>query len=137
MKAYLSHHIRGPKGDDSTALDRLLNRAEAMKCALVLRELIPDLQLYVPGEVDDWAEAAYTKGILTVTQILDVDCGIIDTKDVMLMYDWYYSPGEGMVYERDHCLKTGKPFFVFHDLAPRTLKKIKQFLEGVQREQST
>lgn len=131
VKAYLSHHIRGPKGDDSTLEERISNRQEAVRVAQILRRYCPNLDLYVPGENDDWAELGLQAEILTGDLVLDVDCAIINTKDAVLFYDQYGQFGGGMKREEEHSIQINKPRFIFHDVSDATMKRLQEFLRAI------
>ena len=132
LSCYMSHHIRGPEGDKATAETRMANKAKAKKVARTLRQNFP-IEVYCPGDNDEWAEIGYSEGIITVDQILDIDCKIIDARDCMIMYHQYDKMGGGMVRELDHCIKTGKPYMIIDTniIMYSTVVKIEEFLKGV------
>lgn len=109
-RAYLSHPIRGPKGASATAEEIESNNKDARFMGLMLRELFPELELYVPGDQDQCITYLYLKGYVTTAQILEADCSIIDGCDFMIMFDPFGHVSEGMHHEMDHCLYTSTPF---------------------------
>lgn len=131
LSCYMSHHIRGPEGDKATAETRMHNKRVAQRVGRELRAQFPNLELYVPGDSDEWAEIGYSEGIITVDQILDIDCCIIDARDCMIVYDQYGKLGGGMQREVDHCIETGKPCLLVTNLSDFSLGKIETFLNGV------
>jgi len=113
IEAYMCHHIRGPKGDDSTPEEREANRNDAIKVAKALESMMPNLSVYCPGGNDTWGEVAYSRGILTIDKILEIDCAIIDTMDCVLVYDKYPTRSGGMKVEIEYCAKMNKPYCSF------------------------
>lgn len=87
MKAYLSHCIRGIKGETATMDDMRHNCEAAIGYGNMLRKNMPELDLYIPAEHEDFVQRVYEAGWITVEQILDVDCSIISTKDIVIVYN--------------------------------------------------
>ena len=133
ITAYLSHHIRGPKGDQSTQEDRDNNREDAGVARQAIEWVHPKLNIYCPGEGDLWAGVAMRRGLLTIEQVLEIDCAIIDTMDCVLIYDRYNHMSGGMMVEKKHCCDTSKPFFYFRILNPATKVLLENFLTEVRR----
>jgi len=86
MRVYLSHKIRGEKGLKATATEMKENCDEAIKIANELREALPGIEFYVPGEHEDFVQAAFYGGYLTEKEILEIDCRIIDKCDAVMIY---------------------------------------------------
>ena len=89
FKIYLSHPIRGAKGANATREDMEANN----KIAIVIGKAIErwyrdkflneEISVYVPGEHDEFVMLGYENGTLTEKQILDIDCQIITTCDMV------------------------------------------------------
>ena len=109
MKVYLSHPIRGLKGSAATEEDFIANNAKAHAFARKVRDLFPEIDLYVPGEHDEFVSLAYRAGMLTVEQILDVDKMIIDSCQGVIYYNFEGTMSGGMVVEFDHNIDIGIP----------------------------
>ena len=114
MKIYLSHPIRGKKGKDATTLDMGTNCHKAIEIANYIKEHVTaDIEIYVPGEHEDFVNTAYRKSYLTEKQILDVDCTIIDTCEVVMVYAPDDTIVGGCDVEIHHAAVTGQPVMVF------------------------
>lgn len=122
LRGYLSHPIRGRKGNECPPEEVEQNCIKAAQdganiMAYVQRCGIP-LFLYVPGAHDDFVQKAYKAGRITETEILDTDCDIVTDCDFLLVYDWQDYISGGMKYEHDYCCD--------HDIPVYTIKKIDQ-----------
>jgi len=113
--AYLSHAIRGSKGMDATNEDMQKNCEEALELAKFLRGHIPELDLYVPAEHEGFVNQAHANGYLTEKQILEIDCQIIESKDLLLVFvknDWV---GGGISVECKYAESKNKNIVYIHD----------------------
>ena len=116
MKFYMGHPIRGEKGDKATAKDIAANNEAAIVVADYIRDSItPAIDIHVPAEMENFVHVAYQMKILDVEQILAVDCKIIESCDVLLIYAPFGSVTSGCKVELDHALKCHKPVFIFKD----------------------
>lgn len=114
MKIYLSHPIRGKKGNSATPFDMKRNCNMAKYVANYIKEHITaDVEIYVPGDHEDFVGEAHRKGYLTEKQILDIDCTIIDTCDVVMVYAPYGTIVGGCEIEVSHAAMIGKPTMIF------------------------
>ncbi len=115
MRYYLSHKIRGNAGSNASHDVQAKNCAEAIRVADILRGLFPKLELYVPAENEVFVRVAYDIGHLTIDEILDIDCKIIDHQDGLLVYvpDGDKLQG-GREVEYLHAVTTGKRVCIFH-----------------------
>lgn len=89
------------------------NCLAAVQIERALRRAFPGIVIYVPGTHETFIQIAYDKGYLTIEQILNVDCAIIDKCDAMLLYapdDVIYG---GCKVEMEHVIKTHKPYIEF------------------------
>ena len=107
-RAYMCHSIRGRKGVDATEAEMNANNNKAIEAGERLRWEHPELDVYVPGDHDEFIMIGYKNGVLTETEILDIDCGIVEQRDVIIMYteDGYLS--RGMVTEVRYARGRGK-----------------------------
>ena len=112
IKVYLSHHIRGPEGENSTPASREANKQAARFMAMLLRKMYPELDIYVPAEHDQVVEYLYTKGYVNARQIIEADCVIISDCKFVIVYNQYSKVSEGMHIEIDHCMYSQIPFIV-------------------------
>jgi hypothetical protein len=113
--AYLSHAIRGSKGMDATNEDMQRNCEEALELAKFLRIHIPEIDFYVPAEHEDFVDKAYASGYLTVKQVLDVDCQILGSKDLHIVFVKDGWTGGGIVVEIEYARSKNKNIIYIHD----------------------
>jgi len=94
-RAYMCHSIRGRKGMDATEDEMNANNDKAIEAGERLRWEHPELDVYVPGDHDEFVMIGYKNGTLSEKQILDIDCGIVKRCDAIVMYteDGYLSRG--------------------------------------------
>jgi len=110
LKVYMSHSIRGILGAKATKESMAANNEAAIAFGTELRGHFPeDIDLYVPGDHDEFVSIAFQEGIMTDTQILNVDCHIIDERDVVLAWIPDQHVSNGMLVEAVHAVKTGRP----------------------------
>lgn len=116
VTAYLSHPIRGKKGGDATIEDIKLNCKKAIEFANRLRKDIPELDLYVPAE-HELPPVGYIlrKGYMTVDQILDVDCEVLEERDLLIVYGSVGGRSSGMLKEINHAYDAAKPIATITD----------------------
>jgi len=115
MRVYFSHPIRGKKGKDATIQDMEANNKKAVRIAKEWKCMLDDVlcesgpvEFYVPGEHDEFVMLAYNHGYLDETQILDIDCVIIDRCDLVLVYN-EEQISHGMQVEIDYARGHGMP----------------------------
>lgn len=118
LRVYLSHSIRGMKGSDATIEDMNENCERIKLVAMTLRhELGPNVEIYVPAEHERFVQIAFVCKMLSEEQILEIDCKIIDSLD-MLICNVEESKGDklqgGREIEVFHAAKSKKPCFVFN-----------------------
>lgn len=130
ITAYLSHPIRGIYGDKCPAEQIEFNCAKAITWAKALRiEFGCNLKLHVPAEHDEHILIAMEKGYLTVDQILDIDCVIVNKRDVLLVAMWEGQPSGGMAREIDTAFIHHIPTRVFTGIDEIELKALSMWLE--------
>jgi len=129
IRAYCSHAIRGHAGDKCPEEQRDFNKAKAIEWGKKLWLYFgSQLELYIPGANDDWAVVGLEKGYLTIDQVLDIDCSIVEGCDVLLIMDWEGISG-GMGREIDAANKSGIPTRVITGVDEIELKALKIWLE--------
>jgi hypothetical protein len=128
MKFYLSHPIRGEKGDKATADDIQFNNEAAMAIANYIRKHITsDIDIHVPADMETFVYTAYKMGVLNEKQILAVDCKIIENCDAVLVYAPFGNVVSGCKIEVDHAIRCHIPVFIFED-AKIAVEMIAQFV---------
>lgn len=86
ITAYLSHWICGSNGKNATQIQMQENCQKAINMAYTLNLIFPELEIYCPGEHDEFVQHAYFDKLLTIDQILNIDCKIIDKRDLVIFY---------------------------------------------------
>lgn len=109
ITAYLSHSIRGSKGINATEEETRANCREAFELAKFIREHIPEIDLYVPAEYEEFVYRAYTCGYMTEQQVLDIDCQILESKDLHIVYVKDGWVGGGIEVEVNHANEKNIP----------------------------
>lgn len=113
MNIYLSHPIRGLKGKDATVEDQHNNNCIAKRYANKLR--VWGHSVYCPAEHDDFPRIAFEQGMLTVEQILLIDCKILEAADAVVVANWEGKLSGGMQVEADHAERIGIPVYTVRD----------------------
>ena len=112
FRIYISHSIRGIKGADATPEDMATNNAKAIEFVRTLKVMFPKIDFYCPGEHDEFVCIAFQDRMLTDTQILDVDCKIIDSRDMVLAWIPDQHVSNGMLIEAVYATMGGTLFAV-------------------------
>jgi len=86
MKVYLSHSIRGSKGNAATQTEQKACCDAAIALGERISAEIESLELYVPGANEEFVAIAYRKSYMTIDEILNVDCTIIDGCEAVIAY---------------------------------------------------
>ena len=125
IKSYMSHPIRGALKDNATVESIKINNDAAMVIAGQIRTYMSvnyreaDFELYVPAEHEAFVHRTYSLDMLTVQQILYIDCKIIeeDFNDLLLIYAPFGPPIEGCHVELTHARKCKIDVIIFESLA--------------------
>lgn len=133
VKTYLSHYIRGPKGNEATDEDMDRNRAAASLVGKQLSILVPELELYVPADHDVFVAHGWRAGILTEKIVLDVDCYIIEQGELVLFHDpaGVMKQSRGMMRELRHTQEIGLPYLIFQNVNSMLVEEINILLDEV------
>ncbi len=121
MKFYLSHSIQGKYGKDATPTQMKENCDAAISIADAIRATLKNatVEIYTPAEHEDFVGIAYRDEYLTIEQVLEIDCKIIDTCDGVIVYVTPDDPlNGGRLVEYCHAEKTNKPVMIFQEMAP-------------------
>lgn len=129
--AYFSHSIRGKKGAAATKEDMDANCMGAKRVASWLCEMVPDLELYVPAEHEDFVQIAYLEKILTEKQILDVDCKILEKRDLLIVLEIDGWRGGGIGVEIAHAKLHEIPIFFLTDTDATSLMFLKRMIKEI------
>jgi len=126
LTVYICHNIRGIKGDNATAEDMLINNNNAINFAMTLRNLFPNIDFYVPAEMDKFLVSHTISPVWIVEQLLVLDCAIIDHRDLLLVWipDQYIS--NGMMVELLHASIINKKIAVV-----RTIREAENIINAI------
>ena len=117
IKVYVSHSIRGKKGNDATDEDMQHNVTLAIMFGQTLRRKFPRVDFYVPGDHEfPPIGNLLRKKYITVEQILEIDCDIVRQCAFVIAYapDSYLS--RGMKKEIEYAGENGIPIIVIFRL---------------------
>jgi len=116
MIVYLSHSIRGSKGEAATPLDMKQNCDAAIVLGRALQKSFPSLEFYIPAYTEPFVQLAYQLGFMSIRDILGIDCDIISRCDAVIVY---VPPGDtlqgGRLTEQDYAIAKQIPTCVFHE----------------------
>ena len=109
--AYFSHAIRGKAGRDVTAEEMNSNCMIATAVCNWIRQHVPELELYVPAEHEEFIQIAHLKGWFSEKQILEIDCEILERRDMLIVLEIDGWRGGGIGIEIAHAEKQGIPIY--------------------------
>lgn len=131
IRIYLSHPIRGPLKNKATSEDMNRNCEAARQLAIKLREAMDfiDVDIYVPADYEEFVSRAYRSGIISVANILRVDCMIIREKynDLVMIYAPFGPPVEGCRIEKKCAEENNIPVVVFENFKD-AVEKLKPYV---------
>lgn len=107
ITCYISHAIQGRYGRKATPAQMDANNQRAIDFVYQLRvEFGEEIDFYVPAEHEDFVNRAYKMGLLSIDEILVIDCDIVRSKDILLLYipDSYVSSGMLKEAHKAKCL---------------------------------
>jgi hypothetical protein len=110
--AYLSHPIRGAKGDEATREDMEANNRQACEFAMKIRAAYPGLDLYCPGEHDELVQEGIEQDVLTAEQILEIDQYLVSKRNFLIVYAPDARLSGGMLLEIHTANRRGMPIVV-------------------------
>ena len=130
MKVYLSHKITGG-GKSFSHIDMKKNCDEAIDAGKQIRAALSSIELYIPAESEDFVGIAYQDNYLTIQEILEVDCKIIDTCEIVIVY---IPKGDelqgGRLVEYNHAVREKKPIYIFKDVQ-QVIVYLTKYIMGV------
>ena len=125
LTAYLSHSIRGENGVNATQEEIEKNCKDAHELVDFIRKHVPELDAYVPAEHEEFVYLCYTQKFLTEKQILDIDCSILEKKDLLLVLVKNGWVGGGIATEIAHAKRKGIPIIYLYDTDSPAIKLMK------------
>lgn len=131
IKVYMSHPIRGSKVDDATKVEQISNSDRARLAAVEIRKAFPELDIYCPGDAEKFVYLTYVNGLLTDTQILWVDCKILEECDCVFAYD--FDTSRGVQVEKEYAMTQNIPILSFESLNSETFNRIRSFIDEIIR----
>lgn len=128
LSAYLSHSIRGIKGEAATQEDMDVNNQKAIDAASQIRRYFPGFDLYVPAEHDEVLNILYQTDAVTIGGILDADCEVIRRRNFLIVYvpDGFIS--NGMRVEIQAAEKANMPIFILASTYTEDLDLLGMFI---------
>ena len=130
IKVYMSHPIRGILRDQATEETMRANNQRSISWGkALLINFGSNLDLYVPGEHDEFVLIAYLNKYLTEKQILDVDCEIVGRCKAVVVANWEGKLSGGMQVEVDYANENNIPVFMLDSLDDKSLELLRVFLE--------
>ena len=117
MRVYLSHAMRGKAGEGCSRTAQTKNCTAAIEVAWAMRNVYGrKLDLYVPAETEPFVQAAYAVDYLSVGEILEIDCRVIDGCDAVVVW---VPEGDslqgGRLVEYDYAKANNIPVVIFRD----------------------
>ncbi len=117
-KIYVSHPMRGKKGNTKEGnIDHNYqnqNSAIAVLNTIWLRKRFPRIDFYCPGEVELPVQTFYKLGLVSVEEILTMDCNILENCCCgTLALSWEDSVG--VAREVQKTTELGYPLFIYKD----------------------
>lgn len=137
ITAYFSHSIRGSKGNAATDEDMEQNCLLVREVAKELRSHLPQLDIYVPAEHEDFVHIAWKQKMLSEEQILKVDCEIVARKDLLLVLVKDGWRGGGIGVEINKAIECDIPIFyveVVDDIMIDNLRTLLDVIVGKKRQ---
>lgn len=134
ISAYFSHSIRGQSGKDATDAEVEKNCKVAERVAAWIRENIPEIDLYVPAEHEDFVAICWREKYLSEDQILEIDCKILGKQDFHIVYEVDGWLGGGIGIEINHAKKIGKLIFYITHLDEVTLAALRVVVRDMLQE---
>jgi len=104
-----------------------LNRAKHV--AKILRAAFPVLEIYCPAEQDTFPQKAMELGLLSVDEVLRIDCEILCDHEVLLVFGAEDDMSDGMRAEVKYARENYIPVFFFSSFGD--LSDLDRFLRQV------
>lgn len=134
IKVYVSHSIRGKKGKNATDEDMRHNVSLAIIFGQALRRKFPGIDFYVPGDHEyPPVGNLLRKKYITVGQILDVDCEIVERCNFVIAYSPDSHLSSGMKREIEHAGENGIPVIVIFKLDRTGVNLINRQIQELMR----
>jgi len=129
IKLYCSHAIRGSKGDNPPCDIQMSNCEIAKQAVDLIKGRFPNLDIYVPANAEAFVYQTYSRGLLTDTQVLEIDCHILSGCDGVIVYD--FDKSKGVEIEVKYAIDHGIPVFRFKKINQETINGIGDFIRSI------
>ena len=132
LTAYVSHGIQGRLGSRATDATMQANCDRVRKFIKKVRaEFGWAIDFYLPADHEEFVHRAFSMGLLSIDEILVIDCDIVKVKDIIILYipDSFISNGCIKEMHRAGCF--GKPNIQVTDKNWKT--EIANYLSSVGR----
>jgi nucleoside 2-deoxyribosyltransferase len=101
----------------------------AKQAANLIKGRFPNLDMYVPANAEAFVYQTYSRGLLTDTQILDIDCHILSGCDGVIAYD--FDTSKGVEVEVKYAIDHGIPVFRFKEINQESINGIGDFIRSI------
>lgn len=128
VRLYLSHPIRGRNGTKASERDIGANNLRAIRMGNAIRAFFPWVELYVPAEHDEVLSYLYLIRALSIEDLLEADCDVINKCDGVISFQPEFYESSGMRVEREYAEAHGIPVFTLADIDSGTRQRFEKFL---------
>ena len=136
IRIYMSHAIRGTKGPAATNADMQKNNIAAMRAASIIRQVLRsveakyecNIEIYCPADHDEFVMIGYRLGTLSESQILGIDCVIVDRCQALIWYSGL-GPSSGAKIEMKRARSQAIPIFELPSLETNAIFKLEKQIE--------
>lgn len=134
IRVYLSMPIRGKSGNTATSQEIEQNTQKGIVASKILSICIPELDIYCPGEHDEFVMTAYLAGRLLEKGVLDTDCEMLAKRDLLVVYDWQNWLSNGMCVEINFAKQHNIKMYFFSEICQRTFDDLKDIVKELNDE---
>ena len=131
VRAYLSHPVRGKSGNNATSREIEYNRQKGIVTSKILSICVPNLDIYCPGEHDEFPEAALYDHYLTLEDVLNIDCKILHKRDLLIVYDWQNFWSAGMMKEIVYATMHHLEQYFFSSFCPKVVVELSVVVDKI------
>lgn len=129
IKAYLSHMIRGPEGNNASDETMRKNNLDAQAIGNLISSCFQG-DLYIPADMDDYLLDRGRKPLDYVDLLLNLDCRLVIKSDILLVYSPDGCISGGMQLEIDTAKEHGIPVLIFDIVSDDFGDRIKKTIQN-------
>ncbi len=86
---------------------------------------LPKCDIYVPAEHEKFIHFAYLNGLLPEEHITTINCGIIDTCDLLILFGGFKTVDNVAIQEAVYAREQGVAIYTMPDLSPTAINALK------------